>query len=82
MLEFGTLAGYSTIWFARGVGPEGRVVTLELHDQNAEIVRANFARAQVDRQVEILVGPAADSARRVAQDRVQPMTRVSRASEP
>lgn len=29
VLEFGTLAGYSTIWLARAVGPGGTVVTLE-----------------------------------------------------
>lgn len=30
VLEFGTLAGYSTIWFARAVGPAGHVVTFEV----------------------------------------------------
>ncbi len=29
VLEIGTLAGYSTINLARGVGPGGRIVTLE-----------------------------------------------------
>ncbi len=29
-LEFGTLAGYSTIWLARALGPEGKVVTFEI----------------------------------------------------
>lgn len=45
VLEFGTLAGYSTIWFARAVGPDGQVVTLELEDKNADIARANFDNA-------------------------------------
>src|SRR5918911_5390748 len=30
VLEFGTLAGYSTIWLARAVGDGGHVTTLEL----------------------------------------------------
>jgi len=29
ILELGTLGGFSTIWLARGAGPQGRVVTLE-----------------------------------------------------
>src|SRR6185437_9312762 len=37
VLEFGTLAGYSTIWLARAVGVGGRVTTLELEEQNAAV---------------------------------------------
>lgn len=62
VLEFGTLAGYSGIWFARAVGPEGRVVTLELEEDNARIARENFARAGVADRVEVVVGPALESA--------------------
>ncbi len=62
VLEFGTLAGYSTIWFARAVGPDGHVVTLELEAGNAEVARANFARAGVSDRIDVLVGPATQSA--------------------
>src|SRR5699024_1610486 len=47
VLEFGTLGGYSTIWFARAVGEAGAVVTLELTEQNAAIARENLERAGV-----------------------------------
>ncbi|NTW39316.1 MAG: O-methyltransferase [Cellulomonadaceae bacterium] len=63
VLEFGTLAGYSTIWLARAVGPAGRVVTLELDQHNADVAQANFERAQVGDRIDLHVGPAADSAR-------------------
>lgn len=62
VLEFGTLAGYSTIWFARAVGSEGKVVTLELEEQNANIARENFKNAGVMSQIEILIGPAIEGA--------------------
>lgn len=62
ILEFGTLAGYSTIWFARAVGDDGHVVTFELEPDNAEVARANLDRAGVGDRVEIHVGPAAESA--------------------
>ena len=29
ILEIGTLGGYSTIWLARGLAPDGRLITLE-----------------------------------------------------
>jgi predicted O-methyltransferase YrrM len=39
VLEFGTLAGYSTIWLARAVGPGGLATTLELEERNAAVAR-------------------------------------------
>jgi predicted O-methyltransferase YrrM len=72
VLEFGTLAGYSTLWLARAVGEQGHVTSLELSEQNAAIARANLDRAGVAERVEILVGPAADSAQRLIEAAVEP----------
>ena len=47
ILEIGTLGGFSTIWLARGAGPQGRVVTLEYEPKHAEVARANLQRAGV-----------------------------------
>src|SRR5690349_24936013 len=44
VLEIGTLAGYSTINLARGVGPDGRVVTLEFEPRHADVARESFER--------------------------------------
>jgi predicted O-methyltransferase YrrM len=61
VLEIGTLAGYSTIALARGVGAAGRVVTLEYEPRHADVARANLAAAGVDERVEIVVGVALDT---------------------
>ncbi|MUL67419.1 methyltransferase [Mycobacterium sp. CBMA 234] len=61
VLEIGTLAGYSTINLARGVGPTGRVITLEFDPRHAEIARANFQAAGVADRVDVLVGAALDT---------------------
>lgn len=61
VLELGTLAGYSTIWLARGLEPGGRVVTLERDPHHAEVARRNLERAGVSAAVELRVGPALDS---------------------
>ena len=58
VLEIGTLAGYSAICLARGVGPDGHVVTLEYEPTHADLARANLARAGVDDRVEVIVGAA------------------------
>ena len=61
VLEVGTLGGYSTIWLARGIPDDGRVVTLELEQKHSDVARANLERAGVSEKVEIVVGRAADS---------------------
>ncbi|HTO79201.1 MAG TPA: methyltransferase, partial [Methylocystis sp.] len=44
ILEVGTLGGYSTVWLARALAPEGRLVTLEIERHYAEIAASNVAR--------------------------------------
>src|SRR5690625_6720362 len=57
-LEFGTLAGYSTLWRARAVEPHGRVVPLELQEQNAAVAREHLAGAGGGARAELRVEPA------------------------
>jgi predicted O-methyltransferase YrrM len=61
MLEFGTLAGYSTIWLARALPEGGRLITLEADPEYAEVARKNIANAGLSELVELRVGPALDS---------------------
>jgi predicted O-methyltransferase YrrM len=56
VLEIGTLGGYSTIWLARGIPADGRVVTIEAEPVNAEVARASIDRAGVGEKVDIRVG--------------------------
>jgi predicted O-methyltransferase YrrM len=58
ILEIGTLGGYSTIWLARALPRDGRVITIEADPKHAEVARENIARARLDGRVEIKVGPA------------------------
>jgi predicted O-methyltransferase YrrM len=69
VLEIGTLGGYSTIWLARALPPDGRLITLELEPGYAEVARANVERAGLAGLVQIIVGPAIESLKElVAQD--------------
>jgi len=61
ILEVGTLGGYSTIWLARALPADGRLVTLELEPHHAAVARENLERAGVSGKVDIRTGPAADS---------------------
>ena len=61
ILEVGTLGGYSTIWLARALPPDGRLVTLEYEPKHAEVAGSNLVRAGVADVVEIRVGAALDN---------------------
>ena len=68
ILEIGTLGGYSTIWLARALPAEGRLITLEVNEQYAAVASANIARANLLDAVELRVGPAIESLPRLAQE--------------
>jgi caffeoyl-CoA O-methyltransferase len=57
-VEIGTLGGYSGIWLARGLPPEGRLITLERDPLHAEVAREHFALAGLAGQVEVRLGDA------------------------
>ena len=58
ILEVGTLGGYSTIWMARALPADGRLITLEIDEKHAKVARENFARAGVSQVVDLRLGPA------------------------
>lgn len=71
VLEIGTLGGYSTIWFARALPADGKIITLELESRHAEAARRNFAAAGVADKIEVIVGPAAASLETLRQKKVE-----------
>jgi len=72
VLEVGTLGGYSTIWMARALPADGRIVTLEYAAKHAEVARKNLDAAGVGGKVEIRVGAAVDSLEQLAREGVAP----------
>lgn len=60
VLEIGTLGGYSAIQMARALPADGRLVTIEANPRTAEVARANFARADLVRMIDMRVGKALD----------------------
>lgn len=72
ILEIGTLGGYSTIWLARALPSDGKLITLEYNPRHAEVARANIARAGLTSRVDIRIGPALDTLPRLARERQRP----------
>ncbi len=61
ILEIGTLGGYSAIWLARALPPDGLLITLEADTRHAEVARENLALAGLAGLTEVRVGPAQET---------------------
>lgn len=60
VFEMGSAVGYSTIWWARGVGPTGHIYYSDGSAQSAQRARAYLQKAGVLDRVELLTGNALD----------------------
>jgi predicted O-methyltransferase YrrM len=65
ILEIGTLGGFSTIWLARALPEDGRLITLEANAHYAEVAQRNIAGAGLAERVDLRVGPALDELPRI-----------------
>jgi predicted O-methyltransferase YrrM len=66
ILEIGTLGGYSTIWLARALPEDGRLVTIEAEPRYADIARANIARAGLTAMVDLRIGRGLETLPQIA----------------
>lgn len=60
ILELGTLGGYSTIWMARALPDDGKLLTIELDPHHADVAKENIAAAGLLSKVDFRVGKAMD----------------------
>src|SRR4051812_25618956 len=72
ILEIGTLGGYSTIWLARALPADGRLVTLEVDPKHAEVARRNIERADLGGVVDLRLGPALETLPKLAAEGIGP----------
>ncbi len=60
ILEIGTLAGYSTIWMARALPANGKLISLEIDPTHAAVAQKNIEAAGLAAVVKIRIGKAID----------------------
>jgi predicted O-methyltransferase YrrM len=72
ILEIGTLGGYSTIWLARALPPDGKLLSLEFEPKHADVARSNIENAGLSSIVEVRVGPALESLKKLVADAIEP----------
>ena len=63
VLELGSGFGYSAVWFARALPPDGRVICTDFSDENRARAEGFFRKAGVAAKVEFRVGDALGIAR-------------------
>ncbi|CAG7650573.1 O-methyltransferase [Paenibacillus allorhizosphaerae] len=68
VLEIGALGGYSGICLARGLGADGKLVSLELIREYADVAHGHLQQAGLGDKVEYRVGEALDSLEALAQE--------------
>jgi len=61
ILEIGTLGGYSTIFFARALPKDGKIISLEIDAHHAKAAKENLEAAGQMQKCEIIIGEAKNS---------------------
>ena len=61
VLEFGTFAGHSALWFARALPADGKVVSIEINPEYAAFSRSRLKMAGVGDMVEVREQPALEA---------------------
>lgn len=60
ILELGTLGGYSTIWLARMLPENGKIITIEFDKHHANVAKKNIDNAGLTKKVDLRIGKALD----------------------
>jgi caffeoyl-CoA O-methyltransferase len=76
ILEIGTLAGYSTIWLARALPADGKLITLEFSPKHAAVAQENINRAGLSDRIELRQGAALDTLPQLAAESQKPFDLV------
>ena len=58
ILEIGTFTGFSALCLAKGLQADGKLVTLELREEDAATAKKYFIKAGMEEKIELLIGDA------------------------
>ena len=66
VLEIGMFTGYSALAIAQGLGRDGRVVACELDPYTAKFAQREFDRSEHGKKIQVEIGPASETLRKLA----------------
>jgi len=69
ILEIGTFTGYSALSMGLSTPEEGRVTCLDINKETSEIAKTFFKKANLDKKIEIILGPAMNTLKKLKNDK-------------
>ncbi|WP_038369417.1 O-methyltransferase [Brackiella oedipodis] len=72
VLEVGTLAGYSTAWMATALPNDGKIITLEMKAEYAQLAEENFTVLGLSPKIQLIQGAAQESLKTLVQQAPDP----------
>ena len=70
VVEVGTFTGYSALAFAKGLGPNGRIVCCDISEEWTAIAREHWTDAGVADRIDLRIAPAIETLRTLDDDTV------------
>ena len=69
ILEIGTFTGYSALSMGLSIPDDGRIICLDINKETSETARDFFKKANLDKKIEIILGPAMNSLKKLINDK-------------
>lgn len=76
ILELGTLGAYSTIWLAKALPQDGKVISIEFDPFHYEIAKKNIKNAGLTAKVELRLGKALDILPELEKEHIEPFDMI------
>ncbi len=70
-IELGTFTGYSSIWVAQSLPEQGRLIACDVSEEWTTIARKYWKIAGVSEKIDLRLGPAADSLKRIGSENIE-----------
>lgn len=76
VLELGTLGGYSTIWIAKALPENGKVISIEVDKHHSDVAQKNIDKAGLSEKVDLRVGKALDILPQIISENKEPFDMI------
>ena len=69
ILEIGTFTGYSALSMGLAIPKDGNITSLDINKETSEAAKNFFKKANLDKKVEVILGPAMNTLKKLKNDK-------------
>ena len=69
ILEIGTFTGYSALTMGLALPKDGNIICLDINKETSEIAKNFFKKANLDKKMKIILGPALNTLKKLKEDK-------------